>query len=113
MSKIKTIAVDFDGTLFTENFPNIGEPKWRVINWCKKQREEGNILILWTCREGELLSKAVQACRDVGLEFDFVNENTAHRLKKYGNDCRKIGADIYMDDKAMNVKELYDENRTK
>lgn len=110
MSKIKTIAVDFDGTLFTENFPNIGEPKWRVINWCKKQREEGNILILWTCREGELLSKAVQACRDVGLEFDFVNENAAHRLKKYGNDCRKIGADIYMDDKAMNVKELYDED---
>ena len=110
MSKIKTIAVDFDGTLFTENFPNIGEPKWRVINWCKKQREEGNILILWTCREGELLSKAVQACRDVGLEFDFVNENAAHRLKKYGNDCRKIGADIYMDDKAMNIKELYDED---
>ena len=110
MSKIKTIAVDFDGTLFTENFPNIGEPKWRVINWCKKQREEGNILILWTCREGELLSKAVQACRDVGLEFDFVNENAAHRLEKYGNDCRKIGADIYLDDKAMNVKELYDED---
>lgn len=110
MSKIKTIGVDFDGTLFTENFPNIGEPKWRVINWCKKQREEGNILILWTCREGELLSKAVQACRDVGLEFDFVNENAAHRLEKYGNDCRKIGADIYLDDKAMNVKELYDEN---
>lgn len=110
MSKIKTIGVDFDGTLFTENFPNIGEPKWRVINWCKKQREEGNILILWTCREGQLLSEAVQACRDVGLEFDFVNENAAHRLEKYGNDCRKIGADIYLDDKAMNVKELYDEN---
>ena len=112
MSK-KTIAVDFDGTLFTEDYPNIGKPKWGVINWCKKQKELGNILILWTCREGELLSKAVQACRNVGLEFDYINENAAHRLAMYGNDCRKIGADIYLDDRAMNIKELYDENRNK
>ena len=35
----KTIAVDFDGTLFTNNWPNIGEPKWDVINRVKAEQE--------------------------------------------------------------------------
>lgn len=55
-----------------------------------------------------MLEEAIEACRNVGLEFDFVNENAAHRLAMYGNDCRKIGADIYLDDRAMNIKDLYD-----
>lgn len=104
MSKI--IAVDFDGTLFTEEYPNIGKPKWRVINWCKERQAKGDILILWTCREGEYLREAIEMCKEVGLVFDYVNENVPLRTKRYGNDCRKIGADIYLDDKAMHPKEI-------
>lgn len=104
MSKI--IAVDFDGTLFTEEYPNIGKPKWRVINWCKERQVKGDILILWTCREGEYLQEAIEMCKDVGLVFDYVNENVPLRIKRCGNDCRKIGADIYLDDKAMHPKEI-------
>ena len=104
MSKI--IAVDFDGTLFTEEYPNIGKPKWRVINWCKERQAKGDILILWTCREGEYLREAIETCKEVGLVFDFVNENVPSRIKRCGNDCRKIGADIYLDDKAVHPKEI-------
>lgn len=104
MSKI--IAVDFDGTLFTEEYPNIGKPKWRVINWCKERQAKGDILILWTCREGENLREAIEMCKEVGLVFDYVNENVPSRIKRRGNDCRKIGADIYLDDKAMRPKEI-------
>ena len=46
---------------------------------------------------------AISACEKVGLEFDAYNENLKWRINLYGNDCRKIGADIYFDDKAVDL----------
>ena len=104
------IAVDFDGTLFETDFPKIISPKWDVISWCKQKREEGNTLILWTCRQRKRLKEAIKACKEVGLEFDYVNNHTKESIKKYGwsiHGC-KIAADIYLDDKALNTSELFD-----
>lgn len=61
----------------------------------------GAKVILWTCREGELLTRAVEFCRCFGLEFDAVNDNTEELKRAYGTDPRKIGADYYIDDRAM------------
>ena len=36
------IAVDFDGTLFSNNYPNIGEPNMNVIEWCKQRKKCGD-----------------------------------------------------------------------
>lgn len=96
------IAVDFDGTLFEEAFPDIGAPKMAVINYVKQKKAEGNKIILWTCRHGELLSNALEACALQGIVFDAVNENVDEKLQKYGHDSRKIGADLYIDDKSIN-----------
>lgn len=109
---MKRIAVDFDGTLFTDEYPKIGKPKWRVINWCKERKEKGDVLILWTCREGESLREAVEMCREVGLVFDYVNQNDAYLKKQFGNDCRKVGADIYLDDKAMRIEDIGESGMT-
>lgn len=100
------VAVDFDGTLFEDNFPDVGEPKWEVINKVKKLKENGNILILWTCREDENLKKAILKCQEVGLIFDYINENLPERKIIYNNDSRKIGADIYIDDKSLNINDF-------
>lgn len=97
------IAVDFDGTLFENNYPEIGEPIWKVINYCIEAKDQGNTLILWTCREGRELDEAIEACNKVGLSFDYINENTSENIDKYqGIDNRKVFADIYIDDKALN-----------
>ena len=109
---MKRIAVDFDGTLFTDEYPKIGKPKWRVINWCKERKEKGDVLILWTCREGESLREAVEMCREVGLVFDYVNQNDASLKKQFGNGCRKVGADIYLDDKAMRIEDIGESGMT-
>lgn len=103
----KIIAVDFDGTLFTDAYPELGEPIWKVINYCKEQKQNGVILILWTCRKGDDLTEAVDLCRQVGLEFDYVNENTKENLAMYGGkDNRKIYADEYIDDKAKSLRDF-------
>ena len=97
------IAVDFDGTLAEEvNFPKWGEPKKSNIEYIKNLKNEGNKLILWTCREGDALKMAVNWCRSIGIEFDAINENLSPKfqVENYGYNCRKIYADIYFDDKA-------------
>ena len=72
---IRNIAVDFDGTLCENKWPNIGAPNEELFSFLKKQREAGVKLILWTCRSGERLERAVTFCSQNGLEFDAVNEN--------------------------------------
>lgn len=102
LNKNQVIAVDFDGTLCKQAWPEIGEANEALILHLKKRKEEGARLILWTNREGDLLEEAVEWCRERGLEFDTVNANLPELIELYKNDCRKINADIYIDDKAVN-----------
>ena len=103
----KIIAIDFDNTIFTDEYPNVGKPIWKTINYCKAEQAKGATLILWTCRNGDDLAEAIELCLSVGLRLDYVNENTAENLALYGGrDNRKIYADEYIDDKAINVRDL-------
>ena len=92
------IAVDFDGTLCRHEFPNIGAARYDLINLLIRLREQGHKLILWTCREGEYLNKAIIWCSGWGLHFDAVNENVSeHKDQEYAH--RKVYADYYLDDR--------------
>lgn len=100
----RVIAVDFDGCLCTNQWPEIGQPNRQLIRMLKTARTKGNKVILWTCREGKLLSDAVKWCERQGLRFDAVNDNLPEMNELYGNNCRKVGADVYIDDRAMTVE---------
>lgn len=102
----KVIAVDFDGTLCVNRYPEIGEPQWGVIIAAIEEMRRGAKLILWTCRTGKKLGEAVAAAEKWGLTFDAVNENLPERIKMFGNDSRKIGADEYWDDRAVALDEI-------
>lgn len=60
----KAYAVDFDGTLCENRWPEIGEPNQELIGYLVGRRQQGDKVILWT--------------------------------------CRKVGADVYIDDRAWN-----------
>lgn len=94
-------AVDFDGTLCRNAWPEIGAPNLKLIEQLKMAKAEGVGLILWTCREGEAQAKAVLWCAGYGLFFDAVNANVPERMALYGTDSRKVSADIYIDDRAL------------
>ncbi|MDO4178952.1 MAG: hypothetical protein Q4D21_07160 [Phascolarctobacterium sp.] len=95
------IAVDFDGTLCEDAFPEIGRPNLELIRKLKINHMNGDKLILWTCRTDEDLTRALSWCQGFGLVFDAVNENLPEVIALYGGDSRKIFADIYLDDRCV------------
>lgn len=64
----KAIAIDFDGCLCANAYPDIGAPNWEIIVAAAAEQIAGAGLILWTCREGELLENALEACATL-LQF--------------------------------------------
>lgn len=99
----KVIAIDFDGCLCTNAYPEVGEPNWAVIEKAKAEKAEGAGLVLWTCRCGETLTAAINACQEWGLEFDAINESHPEWAKQWDSDPRKIGATEYWDDRAVRM----------
>ena len=98
---MKVIAVDFDGCLCEANGPDIGAPRMPVIRELLLQQAEGAKIILWTCREGEQLQAAVMWCLNHGIKFDAINDNLEENKERYGNNCRKVWATEYWDDKSV------------
>lgn len=96
--EVKVYAVDFDGTLSLGKYPKTGEPNKRLIEMLKEKRENGDKLILWTCRDGKDLEEAVEYCKKEGLEFDAVNDNLEESKEFLGGNPRKVFAHEYIDD---------------
>ena len=103
----KYIAVDFDGTLCEENFPEIGKPNHAVLNFIIQQAQGGAKIILHTCRENEserqYLDEAVEWCKKHKIPIAAINENPFIPFGK-----RKPYADIYIDDRAINAADIKD-----
>lgn len=99
----KAIAIDFDGCLCEDAYPEIGAPYPAVIARALQEQRAGAGLILWTCREGPLLQDAVAACAWWGLTFDAINESLPDWVAAFGTRPRKVGATEYWDDKAVRL----------
>lgn len=97
------IAVDFDGCLCENKWPDIGKAHDEVILYLRYRQAHGDKIILWTCREGDMLRAAVMWCLNRGLRFDAINDNLPENIALYGNNCRKVWADEYWDDKSVLV----------
>ena len=91
------IAVDFDGTIVENAFPKIGLLKKGFEIWYETAKKFDCILILWTCREDNLLKSAKKYLEKIGCPFDYYNENNSEFETI---NCRKIPATVYIDDRA-------------
>lgn len=85
--KQNIIAVDFDGTLCENKWPEIGMPNEELIEYLKKRQANGEKLILWTSRNEEQTKEAVEWCKKYGLIFDAVNDNLPEIVEAFGSLC--------------------------
>ena len=92
------IAVDFDGTIVEDKYPEIGKPQMFAFETLRELQKKHR-LILWTCREGRLLKEAVEFCSINGVSFYAVNKNFPEEAYEEGNFMRKIDADMFIDDR--------------
>ena len=100
------VAVDFDGTLVENAFPEIGAPKEDVISFVRALHQAGAKIILWTCRNQQHLADAIAYCNLMGIPYDEVNENLPEIKNLYGGDTRKVYADYYLDDKNISLTNM-------
>ena len=101
MKNPKIIAVDFDGTIVENRYPEIGPPIHSTVRALRTEMMIGSKLILWTCRVGQHLEDAIKCCKNLGIEFDEINKNVQEVIDEFGGDTRKIFADEYWDDRAV------------
>ena len=96
------IAVDFDGTIVENKYPEIGEERPFAIETLKMLIADRHRVVLWTCREGELLEAAINWCRERGVEFYAANrdypEETTDNNPHF---TRKLKADLFIDDRNV------------
>lgn len=104
MAEEKYIAVDFDGTMVIDKFPEIGEENPYAVHVVKRFIRNGNKVILNTCRQGDKLDEAVEWMKQKGIDLYAVNDNPYARERWGGNDCKKVYADIYIDDHCVFVR---------
>jgi len=94
------IAVDFDGTIVEDGYPQIGSPKIFAFETLKQLQSDGHRLILWTYRNGSKLDEAVAFCKKNEIEFYAVNKNYPEEIFE-GKVSRKINADLFIDDRNI------------
>ena len=95
------IAVDFDGTIVEDQYPDIGKEKRFAFMTLKALQKEGHQLILWTYRSGKFLEEAVAFCRQNGIEFYAVNRSYPEEELDETQMSRKIRADVFIDDRNI------------
>lgn len=91
-------AIDFDGTIVSNKYPEIGELNQEAYDFIKALKERGDKWILYTMREGKELKKAYLFLKKLGITPDAVNDNLPELKKFFGNNPRKVFANVYIDD---------------
>lgn len=99
-NKYLIIAIDFDGTIVEDAYPNIGKPMIFAFETMKKLQSEGHRLILWTYRTDKKLQEAVDFCKQQGLEFYAINKSYPEE-EFDGKISRKINATFFVDDRNI------------
>ena len=101
------IGIDFDGTVVTHEYPEVGRDIG-AVPVLKRLVNSGNKLILFTMRSGRngTLQDAVNWFKDNGIELYGVNTNPT---QSEWTDSTKAHCDIYIDDAGLATPTKFDE----
>lgn len=106
------IAVDFDGTICEDNFPDIGKPKPDVREVLYRLKELGYYIIIWSCRTshwdyntygGDPKQPTLNRLRVADMIAWLLEHNIPYDEIDDGS-RGKPSVDYYIDDKAISFK---------
>ena len=105
MNNIKktTIAIDFDGTIVTHEYPYIGRDLPYVKEVIKTLVDNGHKLFLYTMRDGDQLEDAIKYC-----EFNNLNFIGYNKSPQQFSTSPKQYASVYIDDAALGCPVIFD-----
>lgn len=95
------LSIDCDGTIWENAYPNIGYLRKGAVEYINKLYDEGYGIIINTCRAGLMEADAINFLKRNNIKYHYINCNFPHLVEYFGADCRKISADMYIDDKNI------------
>lgn len=96
------IAIDFDGTIVTHEYPNVGNPVPLAKEVIQMLISNGHKCFLWTMRDKQTLQDAIQYCKDNNIDMSGYNYSSAQF-----SDSPKQYAHVYIDDTALGCPRKY------
>lgn len=100
------IAIDFDGTCVTHEFPRIGKDIG-AVPVLKELVENGHKLILHTMRSGDTLTEAIEWFDAREIPLWSINSNPT---QKRWTTSKKVFAHLYIDDTALGAPLVLNES---
>lgn len=97
------IAIDFDGTIVTHDYPRVGKPVPYAKEVINMLAANGHKCFLWTMRDNETLEAAKKYCKDNGIMLCNYNQSPA----QFSNSPKQYAV-IYIDDAALGCPTSYD-----
>lgn len=91
-------GIDFDGTIVTHDFPEIGDPVPNALPVMKRLGYAGHHIILFTIRSGQTLDQAVGYLKNNDIDLYGVNVNP--QQKSWSNSPKPY-CHMYIDDAAL------------
>lgn len=92
------VAIDFDGTIVENQFPDIGKMLPDAVESINYLYGKGHKIIIWTSRDGNQLLDAINFIMKNQISFHRINDNLPENTEKYGSNSRKVYAHRYVDD---------------
>ncbi len=95
------LAIDFDLTICMSHYPALGKEREDAGLYIRQLVQDGYGIVINTCREGLAVADAIHWLEHHKIPYHFINCNFPHIIQEYSADCRKISADLYIDDKCL------------
>lgn len=99
------VALDFDGTCVTHEFPKMGKDCPHAVEVLKKIVAHGAGLVLFTMRSGDYLDDAVRWFAEREIPLYGIQMNPTQHIWTDSNKCY---AHLYIDDAALGCPLIYD-----
>lgn len=95
------IAVDFDNTLFVNEYPEVGPVVPGAARFMKKMKDAGHILLIWTCRMNPGINDDKAITKDMAKIAAKLTEAGIPYDEIVSGEPGKLMADFYIDDHAL------------